>query len=288
MSPEARYRLLAIDLDGTLLDSRREVPRENAEALRSAAAAGVVIAVVTGRRFPALRPFVEPLGLETYVVANSGALIRKGLEGPILLRRMLPLDIANSVLEIAEEAGVEPVVHDGPDAEGHLLLRESALRSKSMGRYLNKSSPPPRWVSHFALERAPVQIGFTGGVAEIRGLENHLAQELGARSMRASFARTEYPSEDLGLLDVLSAEATKAKALEFLVALLGMEMRQAMAVGDNWNDLEMLERAGLGVVMANASSELRSRGLAETRSNDEAGVAFAVERYLLSGVSSEE
>jgi Cof subfamily protein (haloacid dehalogenase superfamily) len=281
VSRRARFRLLALDLDGTLLDSRREIPKENLEALASAVSAGVVIAIVTGRRFPALQRFVRPLGRDTYVVANSGALIRRGLEGPILLREMLPLEIAERVLEIAEERGVEPVVHDGPDAEGHLFLRESARRLPTMGRYLKQSAPEPRWVSTFQLKRAPVQIGFTGSVAEIRSLEAHLSSELALGEKRASFARTEYPEEGLALLDVLSAGATKSRALEFLVSLLGMEMRETMAVGDNWNDLDMLERAGLGVVMANAVPELRSRGLAETRSNDEAGVAFAVARYLL-------
>jgi hydroxymethylpyrimidine pyrophosphatase-like HAD family hydrolase len=276
-----RYRLLALDLDGTLLNSEREIPDANLRAIESAAREGVVIALVTGRRFPSVRRYLEPLGPETFAVANSGAIVRRGLEGPILRRSLLPLECAHRVLELAEEEQMEPVIHDGPDAEGHLVLRTSARGVASMGRYLHQTSPPPIWVESLRVERSPVQIGFTGRVREMRGFETALASGLSATGHRASLARTEYPEEDLALLDVLGVEATKSRALEFLASLLGVDLSSTMAVGDNWNDLEMLETAGLGVIMRNADPDLRSRGFAETLSNDECGVAHAIREFLL-------
>jgi hydroxymethylpyrimidine pyrophosphatase-like HAD family hydrolase len=277
-----RYRLLALDLDGTLLNSEREIPDANLQAIEAAVRAGVVVAIVTGRRFPSVRRYVEPLGSETFVVANSGSLIRRGLEGAILRRSLLPLESALRVLDLAEVEGMEPVIHDGPDAEGHLVLRSSARSLSSMGRYLHQTSPPPTWVSSLRVERAPVQIGFAGFISEIRTFETALSRGLSSSGHRASLARTEYPDEDLALLDVLGVDATKSKALEFLASFLRIELSSTMAVGDNWNDLEMLETAGLGVIMGNADPELRSRGLAETRTNDEAGVAHAIHKFLLS------
>lgn len=276
-----RYRLLAVDLDGTLLNSEREIPEENLRAVEAAAREGVVIAVVTGRRFPSVRRYLELLGRETLVVANSGAIIRRGLEGEILRRSLLPLESALRVIDLADEEGMEPVIHDGANAEGHLVLRAAARSLSSMERYLHQTSPPPTWVSSLRISRAPVQIGFTGGVNEIRRFEAALASGLSSSGHRASLARTEYPDEDLALLDVLGVEATKGKALEFLASLLGIDLSSTIAVGDNWNDLEMLETAGLGVIMGNADPELRSRGLADTRTNDESGVAYAIEKYLL-------
>jgi hydroxymethylpyrimidine pyrophosphatase-like HAD family hydrolase len=276
-----RYRLLALDLDGTLLNAEREIPEANRLAIEAAVRAGVVVALVTGRRFPSVRRYVEPLGPETFAVANSGAIVRKGLEGPILRRSLLPLECARRVLALAEEAGVEPVIHDGPDAEGHLFLRSSARSLAAMSRYLHQTSPPPLFLDSLRLERAPVQIGFTGGVEELRRFERVLAAGLSASGHRASLARTEYPEEELALLDVLGVEATKARALEFLSTLLEIELASTMAIGDNWNDLEMLERAGLGVIMRNADPELRSRGFADTGTNEECGVAEAIEKYLL-------
>ena len=281
MSLVAHYRLLALDLDGTLLSSEREIPEANLRAIEAAVREGVVIALVTGRRFPSVRRYLERLGSDTFAVANSGALVRQGLEGPILRRSLLPLECAHRVLDLAEEAGMEPVLHDGPDAEGHLVLRTSARSVLSMGRYLNQTSPAPIWVESLRVDRSPVQIGFTGGVGEMRRFETALALGLSSSGHRASLARTEYPEEDLALLDVLGVEATKSRALEFLASLLRIDLASTMAIGDNWNDLEMLEAAGLGVLMANADPELRSRGFAETRTNDECGVAYAIEKYLL-------
>lgn len=277
----ARYRLLAVDLDGTLLNSGREIPKDNLLAVATAIQSGVVVALLTGRRFPSVRRYLELLGPSIFAVANSGALIRRGLEGEILRRSLLPLASALRVLDLAEEEGMEPVIHDGPDAEGHLVLRTSARNLSSMERYLHQTNPPPTWVSTLRIERAPVQIGFTGGVNEIRGFETALASGLRSSGHRASLARTEYPDEDLALLDVLGIEATKSKALEFLASHLQIDRESTMAIGDNWNDLEMLERAGLGVIMANADPDLRRRGFAETGTNDECGVAHAIEKYLL-------
>jgi hydroxymethylpyrimidine pyrophosphatase-like HAD family hydrolase len=278
-----RYKLLALDLDGTLLDRDREIPEENLRALDQAKRAGVAIALVSGRRFPSLRRYLEPLPAETFAVANSGAIVRRGIEGPILRRSLLPLESALRVLELADLEGVEPLIHDGPDAEGHLLLRTSAQKLISMGRYLHQTSPPPVWLASLRLERAPVQVGFTGGIDDIRRLERVLQTGLSSSGHPASLARTEYPDEDLSLLDVLGVEATKCRALAFLAKHLGIDPSATMAIGDNWNDLTMLERAGLGVVMANADPELKRRGFAETTSNDECGVARAIEKYLLAG-----
>jgi hypothetical protein len=275
-----RYRLLALDLDGTFLSDAREIPERNLRAVEAAIRGGVAVAIVTGRRFPSMRQYVEPLGPRVFAVANSGAIVRRGTEGAILRRSLLPLSCAHRVIELADQERMEPVVHDGPDAEGHLLLRSSAREVSSMERYLHQTSPPPIWVDSLRVERSPVQIGFTGGVHEIRGFEVALADGLRESGHRASLARTEYPEEDLSLLDVLGMEATKAKALEFLAALLGIDLASTMAIGDNWNDLEMLERAGLGVIMGNADPDLRKRGFAQTGTNEECGVAEAIERYL--------
>jgi Cof subfamily protein (haloacid dehalogenase superfamily) len=276
-----RFRLLAIDLDGTLLSSSREVSAEDQRAIARARAAGVAVAIVTGRRFPAVRPYVAPLGDELFVVANSGALVRKGARGPILRRRFLRISIASFVLEIASKVGMEPLIHDGPEAEGYIFLTERARNIPQVHRYLNRASPPPSWVDELVLERDPVQVGFTGTVAGIRGFETELGRRLEAEHHRVHLARTEYPVEDFALLDVLAIGATKSRALAFLRRSLGLAREETMAIGDNWNDLGMLESAGLGVMMRNAAEELRQLGFAETGTNDEAGVAEAIDRYLL-------
>ena len=99
--------------------------------------------------------------------------------------------------------------------------------------------------------------------------------------MRASLARTEYADEDLSLLDVLAPQATKSEALEYLAALIGIELSSTMAIGDNWNDLGMLEGAGARSPDGKRSTELRIEGLRRNANQRRDGVAFAIEKYLL-------
>ncbi len=176
---------------------------------------------------------------------------------------------------------MEPVVHDGPNAEGFLILQEAARDEPHLSRYLNLSEPRPRWTASIELERDPVQVGFASSVATIRKLEDRIGAALGSRLEDVTLARTEYAARDLGLLDVLSEDASKARGLSFLCERLGIPRAHTLAIGDNWNDLDMLEHAGIGVVMANAPEALRSRDFAIAGRNDEAGVAEALERLVL-------
>ncbi|GMR21858.1 MAG: sugar-phosphatase [Acidobacteriota bacterium] len=272
------FNFVAVDLDGTLLSSSREIPEENRQALAACIDAGVAVAIVTGRRFPSARPYVDKLPIDPYVVANSGAIIKNGA-GQLVKVCLLERGVAEAVIDIATDVGIEPVVHDGPNGEGRLMLREHARALPHVGRYLNHAIPPPIWVPSLVLERDPVQIGFAGGPTEIRKLAELLTRKLSVTSV--SIVRTEYPREDLALLDVLAPAANKSSALKFLSTLIGIPMSETLAIGDNWNDLDMLEAAGKGVIMANAVEELKNKGLAETGSNDNAGVAEAIHNYVL-------
>lgn len=270
-----RFGLVAVDLDGTLLSSTRTIARADQRALVACADAGVAVAVVTGRRLPSARIFVDALGIEPFVVANSGAIIHE--RGRILRRSLLSSELALEVLDVAAELAIEPVVHDGPDGEGHLILREAAKELPHVGRYLNQTIPPPIWVPAIALARDPVQIGFAAGLVAIRKLAARLSHELSA----VSVIKTEYPTEDLALLDVLAADANKSAGLKFLSHHTGVPMSDTLAIGDNWNDVDMLEAAGIGVVMANAVDELKQKGFEETAANDDDGVARAIYRFVL-------
>jgi Cof subfamily protein (haloacid dehalogenase superfamily) len=276
----ARFDLLAVDLDGTLFNSSRKVPEANLRALDKAASAGAKVAVVTGRRLPAALPSLRTLDIDPLLVFNSGALIKEGFDGPIMRRIFLSRTTSEQVLDLGREAGVAPIVHDGPNGEGHILIETPPTDNPSMDYYLENTKPPPRLVPDLtrALTRDPVQIGFASAVKAIRELGETIASRL---REKVKTARTEYPKRDFALLDVLAPEATKAAALAFLAKRYGIPRQRTIAIGDNWNDLEMLEAAGFAVLMSNAPDELLSLGFTLTGSNDEAGVAQAIEKYVL-------
>ncbi len=276
-----RFRLVAMDLDGTLLDSRHSVPELNRLALERAQEQGVKLALVTGRRLPSVRRYVSHLSQDLLMVPNGGALIRRGLDGPIL-RKLIPLEVSRKVFALARAIGAVPVVHVGPDGDGGLLMDSQAPLTTSLRLYIDKATPPPHRVPDLAaaLRRDLLHIMFAGPIQEMRETARVIKEKLGSQ---LNLARTEYEKSDLGILDVLAPGASKAEALRFIAESEGIPRDETMAIGDNWNDLGMLEAAGLGVVMANAVPELRASGFAITASNDECGVAQALERYVLSG-----
>lgn len=273
-------RLLAIDLDGTLLDSRWRVPEQNRLAIARAIERGVHVALVTGRRFDFARPVTEHLPSAAVLILNNGALI-KSFDGSTLSRRLLPRRVARAVLEAAPAFRASAaLVFDRP-AAGQLVFERIPWDDPIRRNYFVRNRPFLAETSPLesALTEDPIQVMYTGGVEEMR----RLFAALRALDFAADFsvAVAEYADRDFTIVDVIDANCSKASALGDWAARLGIQPGEILAIGDNLNDREMLEFAGFPVVMANAVPELKSRGWPVTLSNDDGGVAAAIERYVL-------
>ena len=272
------FRLLALDIDGTLLRSDRTVSPRTLQALSAARRAGVRIVLVTGRRYPAARRVAAQLQCETDLVLHNGALI---VEGEAVVRcRPLDREVARHAIRAGRARGADPVVHRGRAGEGLLVVEGVAPSNTLLAYYLDRSHPDVRHVPDLeaALDEDPLQVMFGGGLAEMAGLRAHLEQELRGR---ARVERTVYKHLGVSLLDVLDPGVGKAEALAFLQARFSVTAAQTLAIGDNWNDHEMLSGAGLGLVMGNADPEMLTLGLPVLPTNDEDGVALAIERHVL-------
>ncbi len=247
--------------------------------MAAARAGGVHLVLVTGRRHPSARQVAEDLGGGIPLVLHNGALILE--EGRVIRCRPLGREAARRAVHYGHEKGAAPVVHSGLAGEGHLLVQASAHASALVAYYLDRSHPDVTVVADLAaaLREDPIQVMFGGPQGEMDALWPGLEAVLGGE---ARVERTVYPQSGMGLLDVLAPAVGKGEALAFLQERWGFSPAETLAIGDNWNDHEMLERAGLGLVMGNADPELKRRGLPVLPSNDEDGVAVAIERYILS------
>jgi hydroxymethylpyrimidine pyrophosphatase-like HAD family hydrolase len=172
------------------------------------------------------------------------------------------------------------VVHSGHRGEGRLLVQGIAPSNTLLVYYLDKSHPDVFTFDDLeaAVTEDPMQVMFGGAMDDMAALLPHLSRGLGAS---ASIERTVYPDHGVGILDVLEPSVGKAEALAFLQARWGISAAETLAIGDNWNDHEMLEQAGRGLVMGNADPAMRALGLEVLPTNDEDGVAIALERYVL-------
>jgi Cof subfamily protein (haloacid dehalogenase superfamily) len=281
MPGESRPRicLLALDIDGTLLTSERTVTSRTRASLDRAREAGVRLVLVTGRRLPSARRVARDLGGDVPLVLHNGALV---VEGDQLLRSLgLPRDVAREATERGLAAGSEPVLHCGARGEGRLLVRAGASPTPLMRYYLERAGEDVRTVPDLLAalgDEEPMQVMFGGEPEEMEVTLGALQRAL---TGRARIERSVYPERGLVILEVLEHTVGKAAAVAFLQARWGTTPEETLAIGDNWTDREMIARAGLGFVMGNADPELRQLGLPVLPTNDEDGVAEAIERHVL-------
>jgi len=273
-------RVLALDIDGTLLNTRKEISPRNHQAVKAAIEAGVRLALITGRRYPAARRIADQLPGDPVLVLHNGGLV---IENSLPIRvRPLKKATAASVVAFGKYFGADPVVHVGHRGEGLLYVDTASPSHTLLAYYLHMSHPDVRVVESLvsALEAEaddPLQVMFGGSMNEMRDL----ASALDARGFEATSLRTVYPAEDLSLIDVVGPTVDKSEALSFLCSRWSVDMGSVLAIGDNWNDRSMLQQAGIGCVMANADEGLRSLGLVLVPGNDDDGVAHAIERFVL-------
>jgi Cof subfamily protein (haloacid dehalogenase superfamily) len=271
-------RLIGVDIDGTLLDTRGQMPRQNIDAIHDAVAAGIHVALVTGRSYPFARPIADPLPSSLTLIVSNGA-VERGMDGSTFARRLLNREVARSVLTSTRPFRHAAALVFDRDADRQVIFETMDWEHPGRKAYWarNQSLIAQSVPLEDALVEDPIQVMFNGGVEAMRSLVESLRVE--ARDFSVSL--TEYVHRDFSLIDVTAPSATKGQALAWRAEQLGLTRDEVMAVGDNFNDLEMLEFAGLPVVMANAVSGLKERGWTVTGDNDHAGLADAIRRLAL-------
>ena len=269
-------RLLATDIDGTLLNPQFQISEGDLAALRRAQAAGIEIVLVTGRRHTFALPIARQLGFDLWLISSNGAVTRS-LSGETFHRDMMPAETCRRLCGAMQKFRGNTVLTFDQETKGAIVLERMDELGASIRRWLEKNLEYIEFIVPIekALVTDPVQAMFCGTMARMSLALRALAGA-GMNGL-VTILRTEYPNRDLSMIDVLNAGCSKGHALERWAAHRGYRREEVMAVGDNHNDVEMLEFAGHPVIMGNACEELRGRGWKVTRGNHECGVAAAVE-----------
>jgi hypothetical protein len=272
-------RLLAVDIDGTLLNPEFQISPADMAALRRAHAEGVEVVVVTGRRHTFALPIVQQLGFDMWIISSNGAITRS-LAGESFHRDMLPAETCRRLCGAMREFRGNTVLTFDTDAKGAIVLERMNELSESIQRWLEKNLQYIDFVIPIedSLVSDPVQAMFCGPIARMRKALAALAAS--GLDKDITVLRTEYAVRDLSIVDVLNQGCSKGHALERWANFRGVPREQVMAIGDNYNDIEMLAFAGRPFIMGNAAPELRRDGWSVTLSNDQNGVAAAVEQVL--------
>jgi Cof subfamily protein (haloacid dehalogenase superfamily) len=276
-----QIQLIAMDIDGTLLDSSSNLPQENIDTIVGAARRGIEIVLVTGRRFDFAQSIADAIPCDVELIVSNGSVI-KSKTGETHYKQVLPADTARRILDATQEfRKAAAIVFDRPDSN-QVMLEQVSWDDPLRGAYFRRNRAHIGEISPLTAAlngENPIQISFVGPCKLVRAamatLENlPFADEF-------TLAITEYLERDLSILDVLHRGVTKGVALAEWATRRGISRENVMAMGDNWNDREMLEYAGLPVVMGNAIVPLKSLGWAVTLTNDACGVAAAIRTYAL-------
>ena len=279
-------RLLALDIDGTLLNSQFGISEADMAALRRAREAGIEVVLVTGRRHDFALPIAQQFSFDLWLISSNGAITRS-LAGETFYRDLLPTEICRALCGAMLEFRGNTVLTFDRSGKGAIVLEHLNDLENSIRRWLEKNMQYIEFVIPIedALVTDPVQAMFCGPIGRMHEALTalracHLAEQI-------TVLRTEYPVRDLSIVDILNRGCSKGHALKRWAAYRGIPREQVMAIGDNYNDIEMLAFAGYPVIMGNASEDLRSRGWKVTLTNDQNGVAAALEPVLAgTGVES--
>ena len=276
--PLEPIRMLAIDIDGTLLTPQQHISPRTKEAIRAAQEMGIIVTLATARRYSNSKQFADELGIEMPLITCDGALIIHHPDGSVLHTHSLPGLVAQQAIEIIVRNKVQPIIHhingkceetlsglvefDNQSVQGYFRLFPKVHRMPHSKLCLGR--PDPLRVVAFASEE------------EINRMVPEVAQ------LPCWWNTLQRGNYDCAELSIMNKACSKATGVAALARHLNISLPQVMALGDHTNDIEMLSSVGWGVAMGQAPGHVQALAHAVTATNAEDGAALAIERYALS------
>lgn len=279
-APNRRIRLLAMDVDGTLLDSRGELRPRTREAVARAAREGIRPVLCTGRRYRRARPIAEQLGIDAPIVCNSGAMVKDHDGRRTLWRADFDPSLLSEILALFEEHDeyVVAFLDGGTDGHDFIASRETSGRAL-FDEYVALNRSHARFDSGGALAHGPhFHLCAIGDRPRMLAFEKRLLHPLAGR-VRTFVQKS--PAYSGTMCEVLRHDASKWSAVLHVAEMWGIDPSEICAVGDDMNDLPMIAEAGLGVAMAHAPDVVKAAAHVLAPGNDEDGLAHVIENLLL-------
>ena len=262
-------KLIASDMDDTLLNSKTKLSERNAAAIRKAIDAGIVFLIATGRMYVSVKPYADALGLDVPLVTYNGALVKGSKSGNVYYEHPLKLETALELLAYCKEKGYYIQSYQGDE----LWVKEATEFS---AEYTRISGIPATPVGErlYHPETAPYKLLAMTKPEEFQKVWEDIQRQFAGKVVVTS-------SRD-NFLELMEPGVNKWNAVKAVAEFYGIKPEEIMCIGDSNNDLSMIENAGIGVAVANAKPAVRTAAKLVTVSNDEDGVAQVIEQVLLS------
>ncbi len=263
-----KYKLMAVDIDGTLLNDKSELTENTKKTIKNAVERGLIFTIASGRPIQGIEGLNKQLNLDVPFITYNGAIVVMGKSRQIMYQRELSPNDSNDIVNLAQKYKVTYMVWK----DGQLCVPEF---SEIVHKYMQISSVVPVKIDNLDnhLENGVTKILWYDTAEKIVEYQNQIGKYL---SENVNF----YPSRPC-FMEFVDAKASKAIAMEQIGNYYGINQSEMIAVGDGFNDLSMIEYAGLGVAMANAPAQVKERADYITLSNEEDGVAHVINKFIL-------
>jgi len=270
--------MLVIDIDGTLLNSEGKITAPTLAAVQAGQQAGIIVTLATARRYCNTTQIADELGLNIPLILYDGAMIVQHPRRAILHRQLLRAEIAQEAVDALVRHGVQPVVHPDTGLSEEIWTGPADFDNLWLDAYFTTFPEMMRRMPYAQLcagHADPLRVVAFDSEETILGLSPEIAA---LDCSWTSIKRGNYGSAELV---VMNTGCSKASGVAVLAKLFGLLLSQVMAIGDNNNDIRMLQCVGWGVAMGQAPQAVKAAARAVTASNEEDGAARAIERYAL-------
>lgn len=264
-------KLVAIDLDDTLLDPQLQISGHCLEIIRQVQKKGVLVTLATGRMYRSALPYARLLQVDVPLITYQGALVKNSLSQEVLYNKPVPFAEAVEVMDFFHQAGV----HYHCYFDDQLCMERLTADGQDYSELAGVEPVLIKDLRSMAKNRETLKIlSVVHDKKLVAKLQEQLRERYSKKQLNITRSKPYY-------LEVMHPEATKGDALQVVADHYGIERDQVMALGDSYNDLAMIEWAGLGVAMGNARDEVKQAAAYVTHSNEEDGVAEALYKFVL-------
>lgn len=270
-------KLIALDVDGTLLDPGEEITPRVRQAVREAIGAGCLVTLATGRRLPGAQHIAQELGLALPLILHGGAVVQDSATGAVIYQDPHEPETVEALVDLFLARGHQPIVYESPGFGGRLYIGDPARDNEPLRKYDAMRGPFERVAdAELRTKRHVLSVATVGDDERLPALRDEAAAIPGASTLL-----TEWNLLSCLALEVFNRGCSKARAVAHIAEAHGITMDEVMAIGDGLNDCELLAAAGLGVAMGNACPEAAAVARVRVGRNDQDGVAEAIDRYVL-------
>lgn len=274
------YKLIAIDLDGTLLNDKKTIPKENLNLVNKLIAKGYEIVIATGRRYWSAKGLTKDIREPLIILANNGNVARETSNDKVIIKKYLSLEDFKILIKEGKKRGLHPIVHVDDYDEGIDIIIEMDIAHGHYHNYLSQSEDRYRKVkSYLEIDNDRIlAVVYAGDKKDMESF--HL--DINERYPKKYNSHVmENMTAVESLLEIMNPLGSKWLSLQEYAKERGVEESEIIAIGDDNNDIEMIKNAGCGIAMKNASKQVKNiADIITEKDNNESGVAFALKEVL--------